>query len=407
VSAGTASGAPAPAGVPLLGATLGFCSLALGFAEVRPNRIARGTLLYAWQALSPAELCFLLVPLAAVAWLAVSTAAGGEEGFGPSRLLPLACGAAGNVLVCLVFALSGKAARSAMPPGAPFARVSMGSGAWLMALAGYVLVLHALHGGLLNRGEKALFSVGGLAVLVGLALSGAFGGMSVLREFAARRDRFAGELISHLVLSGSAVGAAVVIGIPLGVLAFRVSAAEGPVFFIVNAVQTIPSLALFGILIAPLAFISRKYPFLRSLGIKGVGAAPALIALTLYALLPIARNTYASLKVIDPGIPEAGRGMGMGALRLLLAVEIPLALPIVLSGVRISLVQAIGNTAVAALIGAGGFGVFVFQGLGQAVPDLILLGAIPVIVLAVAADRAMQAIVRLLTPPGWRAGEGP
>jgi osmoprotectant transport system permease protein len=317
-------------------------------------------------------------------------------------VLPLLCGVGGNAVVCLVLALSGKTARGATPPDLTFARVSMGAGAWLTALAGYVLVLHAVHGGLLKKWEKALVSLGGLSVLVFLALAGAFDGMSVIRELAARRDRFVGELLAHLLLSGTAVGAAIVIGIPLGVLSFRVSAVERPVFFAVNVVQTIPSLALFGILIAPLAFISMKYPFLRALGIKGVGAAPALIALTLYALLPIARNTYTSLKVIDPAVPEAGRGMGMGALRLLLEVEIPLALPVVLSGVRISLVQAIGNTAVAALIGAGGFGVFVFQGLGQAVPDLILLGAIPVIVLAVAADRAMQALVRLLTPPGAR-----
>jgi osmoprotectant transport system permease protein len=318
------------------------------------------------------------------------------------RLIPLACGAAGNALICLVFAFSGKAARNAAPTGAPFARISMGIGAWLMALAGYVLVLHALHGGRLKKGEKLLVSLGGIAILLGLVFWGAFGEMSVFREYAARRGRFAGELLSHLALSGAAVGAAIVVGIPLGVLAFRVSAAERPIFFAVNAVQTIPSLALFGILIAPLAFISQKYPFLRALGVRGVGAAPALIALTLYALLPIARNTYTSLKVIDPAVSEAGRGMGMGKLQLLLAVEIPLALPVVLSGVRISLVQAIGNTAVAALIGAGGFGVFVFQGLGQAVPDLILLGALPVIVLAVAADRAMQALVRLITPAGMR-----
>jgi osmoprotectant transport system permease protein len=389
--------------VPVLGTLLGFCSLALGFAEVKPNRIVKGTLLYAWQALSPLELGLLCAPLAAVAGAAFTRAAMRRPSSPErSRFLPLVCGAAGNALICIVLALSGQAARAAAPPGAPFARVSMGAGAWLMALAGYVLVLHALRGGSLKKGEKLFVSLGGIAVLAALAFSGAFDGMSVLREFEARRGRFAGELLSHLLLSGAAVGAATAVGIPLGVIAFRRSAAERPVFFVVNSIQTIPSLALFGILIAPLAFISQKYPFLRALGIRGVGAAPALVALTLYALLPIARNTYTSLKVIDPAVPEAGRGMGMGALQLLLAVEIPLALPVVLSGVRVSLVQAIGNTTVAALIGAGGFGVFVFQGLGQAVPDLILLGAVPVIVLAVAADRAMQALVSLLTPPATR-----
>lgn len=156
-------------------------------------------------------------------------------------------------------------------------------------------------------------------------------------------------------------------------------------------------------MIAPLAILSQRYPLLRELGIKGVGGAPAIIALTLYALLPITRNTYTSLAILDPSVIESARGMGMSRVQVLFNIEIPLSIPVVLGGVRISLVQAIGNTTVAALIGAGGFGVFVFQGLGQAVPDLILLGALPVIALAIAVDKIFELLVRVVTPRGVQA----
>jgi osmoprotectant transport system permease protein len=165
-------------------------------------------------------------------------------------------------------------------------------------------------------------------------------------------------------------------------------------------VQTTPSLALFGLMIVPLSLASRRFPLLRQLGIEGIGSAPALIALTLYALLPVARNTYTSLKIIDPAVIEAGIGMGMNRRQRLWRLEVPLALPIILSGIRISAVQAVGNTAVAALIGAGGLGVFIFQGLGEASPDLILLGVVPVILLAVVVDRLMNGLIRAATPRG-------
>jgi osmoprotectant transport system permease protein len=225
-----------------------------------------------------------------------------------------------------------------------------------------------------------------------------------VKEYFVHRDRFLDELLRHLTMSGTAVLLAVAIGVPLGVQAYRRRLMEKPIFFIVNTVQTIPSLALFGIMIAPLSLLSQRFPLLRELGIKGIGSTPALIALTLYALLPIVRNTYTSLKVLDPSVIDAAKGMGMSRFQLLLLVEVPLSLPIILSGVRVSMVQAIGNTTVAALIGAGGFGTFVFQGLGQAVPDLILLGALPVILLAVLVDKVMQLVIGVVTPGGIGQG---
>jgi osmoprotectant transport system permease protein len=163
-----------------------------------------------------------------------------------------------------------------------------------------------------------------------------------------------------------------------------------------------PSLALFGILIPLLATVTMKFPILAEMGIRGIGAAPAIIALTIYSLLPVARNTYTGFATVDPSAIEAGTGMGMTPFQLLFRVEIPIASPVILNGIRVALVQAIGLTAVAALIGAGGLGVFIFQGLGQAANDLILLGAIPTIFIAVVVDSVMNVMVMVLQPKGLK-----
>jgi osmoprotectant transport system permease protein len=172
------------------------------------------------------------------------------------------------------------------------------------------------------------------------------------------------------------------------------------VFFLANIVQAIPSLALFGLLIAPLSALSFAYPALREVGIRGVGAAPAVIALTVYSLLPVVQNTYTALRNVDRGVIDSGFGMGMSKWQVFRKVEAPLAAPLVLEGVRTASVQAVGLTAVAALIGAGGLGWFVFRGIGQAAPDLIILGAIPIIALALVVDAIMRGLVRLGTPRG-------
>jgi osmoprotectant transport system permease protein len=160
-------------------------------------------------------------------------------------------------------------------------------------------------------------------------------------------------------------------------------------------VQTIPSIALFGILMAPLGFLAAHVPLAAALGIRGIGAAPAFIALFAYSLLPIVANTITGLRQVPSDVIEAARGMGMSARQRLVQIELPLALPVVLAGIRIVLVQNLGLATVAALIGGGGFGTFVFQGIGQTATDLVLLGAIPTVVLSFAAAVILDAIVDL------------
>jgi osmoprotectant transport system permease protein len=141
---------------------------------------------------------------------------------------------------------------------------------------------------------------------------------------------------------------------------------------------------------------------LSNLGVRGIGTAPALIALTLYAFLPIVRNTYTGLKEVPRAAVEAGRGMGMSGGQILRRVELPLALPLIIEGVRASAVLTVGITTVAFLIGAGGLGTFIERGIAQQVPDLILLGALPIILLALAADALLRGVGVLLTSRGVR-----
>lgn len=373
-------------------------SCGMKFVALKPNRIASGTGLYLWNAFSGSGLLVFMVLWAVV--LAVFLISGNKSPV-------LFQGIVGNIVVVTVFLMVGRATRSLQSPDMPFARISMAFGSWLMILAGYILIHASVRVLTLKNPQAVVLSLAGPAVVVLLFFTGYLSELSIVKEYLIRRDRFFGELVRHLVLSGSAVLFGIAAGIPLGVLAFRKRAFEKPAFFFVNTVQTVPSLALFGIMIAPLSVLSQRFPLLRELGIKGIGSAPALVALALYALLPITRNTYTSLSVIDPSVVQSARGMGMSRLQVMMRIEVPLSLPIVMSGIRIAAVQAIGNTTVAALIGAGGFGVFVFQGLGQAVGDLVMLGTVPVILLAVSADKLMQVLVKSMTPRGlrYRAGE--
>jgi osmoprotectant transport system permease protein len=392
-----------PFKVEIAGLLVYAAGLFLPFLVFKENRVAEGIRHTLLEALGfPALLAFVAAGLL----LAVTPLLPLEE-----RRKRSVLGIVGTFIVLGVLLAAGLGSRRLQDPAYPYGRVSLGAGTWVTLFGGY-LILNAVlaraktgdapedHPGRFLTPVIAAGVVGGTAVLIALGL---FRDLSLVEELFSRQGRFFRELKNHLVLAGSAVGFAVAVGIPLGILSYRFPRVEKPVFTVVNAVQTIPSLALFGILIAPLSYLHREFVFFQKLGIRGIGAAPALIALSLYALLPITRNTYTSLKVIDREVIEAGRGMGMNRLKLFRFIELPLSLPVVLSGIRTSSVQAVGNTTVAALIGAGGFGVFVFQGLGQAAPDLILLGAIPVVILAILLDRGLAGFIRIITPKGLQA----
>ncbi|MFC1639774.1 ABC transporter permease [Gemmatimonadota bacterium] len=191
--------------------------------------------------------------------------------------------------------------------------------------------------------------------------------------------------LQHLGLVIASVGIAIVVGVPLGILITRKKKLRGPVLGITNVVQTIPSLALFGFLLA--------VPFI------GLGARNAIIALVAYSLLPIVRNTYAGIDGVDPAVRDAAIGLGMTDWQLLKMVEFPLAMPVFLAGIRVAAVIGVGIATIAAAIGAGGLGVFIFRGLAMVDNGVILAGAVPAAVLALLVDGGLHLLERRLD---WR-----
>jgi len=190
----------------------------------------------------------------------------------------------------------------------------------------------------------------------------------------------------HILLVVVSVGIATAIGVPLGIVLTRRPGWQRLVLGAASAVQTIPSLALFGLLI--------PVPFLG-----GIGTRTALIALTLYSLLPVLRNTVVGISGVDPAVREAGRGLGMTDGQLLRRVELPLAASVILAGIRLATVIGIGLATIAAAIGAGGLGVFIFRGVAMVDNRTILAGALPAAALALGADSLLGALERRLRPP--------
>lgn len=198
--------------------------------------------------------------------------------------------------------------------------------------------------------------------------------------------------LEHLGLVGAAIGIAAAIGIPTGILLTRKPKLSKPVLAIANIAQTVPSLALFGILIPlNLAVFNMKL-------LGGIGPRTAVVALVLYALLPIIRNTYTGISQVDPTVREAGRAMGMTDWQLLWKVELPLALEVILAGVRVATVITVGTATVAAAIDAGGLGKYIFRGLRMNDNTLILAGAVPAALIAMAADSLLGWVERFFAP---------
>ncbi|MBR8081988.1 ABC transporter permease [Burkholderia vietnamiensis] len=367
----------------LIGVLTIIAVFGMPFVVLRPNRIAAGTGLSVFAAL----------PAASGAALAVLWTAGALWTMKASRLVwRLAAGCAS--LATLAYAL-GAAAAHVVAPDDMLARVSPAASVWVLLFASAVLVADALARLAFGPWRRlAALAVAIAAISVPLA-SGWWDGLSIMREYAVRRDDFWREATRHVALAGGSVAAALVAGLPLGIACMRFASVRTVVMPVLNIVQTVPSIAMYGLMMAPLGLLAARVPLAAALGIRGIGVAPAVLALFLYSLLPIASSVVVGLAQVPPHVTEAARAMGMTRVQRLLRVDLVLALPVILSGVRIVLVQNIGLTAVAALIGGGGFGTFIFQGIGQSAADLVLLGAIPTIALALTAAVVFEAATTL------------
>lgn len=365
----------------LLGGLGALACLCLPFVLFKANRILPGEPRALLDVLSPGAVWALYATLAGTAAVML---------FVERPVLRLIVALLGIAAVCLAV---GAAADALTPDGNRVVRVSPGGAFWALLVLLGLLATDALTRLRLRPiarvGCLALF----LAAVVAALATGYFDDLSIMREYRVNAATFGREVQRHLWLAFGSLFAAVAVGLPLGLLCHREPRLRAGVLGALNFVQTVPSIALFGLLMAPLAALAVAVPWLGEHGVSGIGAAPAVVALFLYALLPIVANTVVGLSQVSPATVDAATGMGFTAGQRLRQVELPLALPTILTGIRIVLVQNIGLVTIAALIGGGGLGAFVFQGIGQTAIDLVLLGAIPTVVLAFASAVLLDACI--------------
>jgi osmoprotectant transport system permease protein len=440
----------------LLGAFMGLIALSLPWLLFKPNRLVLGSARFVWQ-LEPFWAvillgCWLLLLVSSLVRLRV-------RGVIFTVLIALEALSSGFLI--------GGNTDALLKDAGEIARVSLSGGAWLMLVALYVTSFAA----------KLEFRFAWLGPLLGLLvplLTNQFVNLGPVVEYRVVQDQFAGQLVTHLALAISSVITASIIGFPMGVLASRNARFEGLILGGAGLLQTIPSLALFGVLLPPLAWLGREArvgvvlglmvlaaligggslmlaralksrvlvvpawvfmgfaagvflavitvilfsaltgdsksltawarpnALLGSAGIRGIGAAPALFALTLYAFLPVVVNTFVGLRNVPAGVIDAARGMGMNNAQVFWRAEVPIALPFLFEGLRGALGLTFGIATVAALIGGGGLGFFILRGVEGNVPDLVLLGALPVALIALVLDSLMRGIGLVLTPRGLR-----
>jgi osmoprotectant transport system permease protein len=197
--------------------------------------------------------------------------------------------------------------------------------------------------------------------------------------------------LQHISIVSVAVGLAILTGVPIGIAITQNKPAADAVLYVASIIVTIPSIALFGLMIPVLSLIG-----------QGIGWLPAVTAILLYSQLPIIRNTYTAITNVDPALREAARGMGMTSLQRLWQVEMPISVPVIMAGVRTAVVMNIGVAAIAAYIGAGGLGVLISRGISQSDPRQLIAGALAVSLLAIIADYGLLYIQKRLTPLGLK-----
>lgn len=370
---GLTSGAMTLAAVPALGLSL----LGLPVLAVAENRLALGRPVFGIQALG--------WPLFAILSLGLSGFLVLRRGEGRWRA-GVAILAFGLALALLAAGLGAGAARS-LEGLAPAARASLGGGAWI----GLALLAGGLGVALrrLRRPSLAFGVVAGLGLgAVLMARAGTFEALSLVVEYAARRESLHGAIGEHLVLSG----AALVLALGGAVLLSLWRGGQGLVAILLGGIQVVPAVALLGGLVALTSGLLRLAPILRDLGLSALGAVPATLAIAAYLLLPLWRGLALALRSPDPATLEAAEAVGLTPRQILFGIRLPLGAPILVGALRVAAVQAIGLATLGALVGAGGLGRIVFDGMAQFAPDLILLGAIPVVALSLGAEIGLSRI---------------
>ena len=257
------------------------------------------------------------------------------------------------------------------------ARVSLSLGAY-----GYLILMYLILGKSRTK-LSILQSYLTLIPMFGITIysitSGKIDNLSIMREYYAREDQFKTEFVKHIQMVLAVVITAIIIGVPAGWYSVKNRWFNNITSIILSTIQSIPSIAFMFLLMFPLAFINRNVPGADKLGISGIGAAPVFLGLLFYALFHIVNNVYSAIKNIDDNYIEVAKGMGMSDFQILLKVQLPIASPVIISGIHLATIVTISAATLGAFAGFGGLGFFIVQGSSGFAVDLILLGALPIV----------------------------
>ncbi|MGL4624255.1 MAG: ABC transporter permease [Culicoidibacterales bacterium] len=266
-------------------------------------------------------------------------------------------------------------------------RLSFASGFWLFLLGSYVYFQLIPWPKISWRIMTIFIFVGGMIVIF---LFANFSQLGLYQEYQLKATTYGTAITQHLTLALGATAIVIIFGIGLGLIIYQWPKFEATIMIVINILQVIPTIALLGMLMIPLTFLSQQWPILAQFGIRGVGWFPAFIALVCYGLLPMVINTVSGLRAVANEVLEAAKGLGMSQRQIFQQVTLPLAVPVIIAGVRITVTQAMGNTILAGLIGGGGLGNLIFLGLAQSAPELILLGSLTVVTLTLLVNLVLE-----------------
>ena len=264
-------------------------------------------------------------------------------------------------------------------------RVTFGVSVYLMLLAFYGVIVKC-NGKIQSNWKKNVSVFLGIGIIVLLFASGWMNKLSIMTEFFTRKEKFIECLIQHVNISAIVMIVSLIIGISLGYLCYRYKTVDFIVMGFLNIVRSIPSIALIMVMVTPLSML-KKIPFLAAMGVGAFGFAPVFFALLLYALFQIVNSMSGALKTIDPNLIKTAKAMGMTSSMIMYKVQIPLILPVVISGVRVAIISTFTAASLGSMVGFGGLGTFIRMGSGGAVAlDMILLGAVPIMIMIFIAD---------------------
>jgi osmoprotectant transport system permease protein len=374
-------------------------AICLPLLNVAPNRLVSGqgvALLDVLIAVADSSM-----GLIGFGWLA-ATLLGMALGLKPSRLARYGVVTLAWAMVVGLVALTGAYAAHIAHLQSPIARTSWGSGFWVLVLCLCLMAMDALHRLPLGLAVRSGVWISLLCAVLGVLADAGCEQLAIMKEYANHAETFMPAILRHLQIVVLALLPSLFLGLPLGWLLNRHVVWQRWLLPPLNIIQTIPSIALFGLLMVPLAWMAAHWPGLAELGVSGIGVAPAVVALTLYSLLPIVRGTQAGLAQVPSAVLDAAQGMGMNTWQIFWGAQLPLALPVVLAGVRSAAVQTVGLAAVAALIGAGGLGAIMFDGLFGNAQDVVLLGVLPILGMALVVNLLFALLDEWTQAPGQR-----